>query len=162
MSLYFRESFLNSGSTSIMNEAGQSAGLIIPKGAFGTSVEVYDANEMKMCQAKIHFFLMKWEVSDSCGVLLGVLRPRMSFMNRRFEYDAGGRGCYLIESQAFSKEYIIMNRREELIASFAQTSGWMQSGVYCMWNETRLLGDYELIAVIVGVNEIRKRQNSSS
>ncbi|ANY65530.1 hypothetical protein BBD42_02905 [Paenibacillus sp. BIHB 4019] len=161
MSLYFRDKFFSSGSTGIMNETGESAGWVNLKSAFSTSLEVYDAKDTKMCEAKFRFFSMKWEVSDSYGAPLGVLRPRMSFMNKRFEYDAGERGFYLIESPAFSKEYVIMNRREETIASFAQTSGWMQSGAYCLWNETRQLGDYELIAVIMGVNEIRKRQSSS-
>ena len=161
MSLYFRENLFNSGGTSIMNETGQSAGWFNLKRAFSISLEVYNANDTKMCEARFRFFSMKWEVSDSQGVLLGTLRPWMSFMNKRFEYDAGERGFYLIESSAFSNEYMIMNRREELIASFAQKSNWMQTGAYCLWNEIRLLGDYELIAVIMGVNKIRRRQNTS-
>ena len=72
----------------------------------------------------------------------------MSFFSKKFEYDAGGRGIYEINSPAFSQEYVIQRENEgETVATFERTSGWLHSGAYCLENYSTQLGDYELVAV---------------
>jgi hypothetical protein len=82
----------------------------------------------------------------------------MSFFSKRFEYDTHERGSYEITSPGFSKEYSIKNNKGEMVASFAKTSSWIQSGAYHLQNNSDLLDSFELVAVVMGVHSIHKNQ----
>lgn len=162
MGIYFKDNFFSAGMTDIMNEAGDILGHVDLKSAFGSSLDVYDQAGMRVCVGKFRFFSNKWEVSDANEYELGVLRMRMSFFTKKFEYDAGERGIYEITSPSFSKEYEVQGEDGRIIASFRQTSNWLQSGAFYLENGSDRLGDWELIAVVMGVHAIRKRANNSS
>ncbi|QYR20886.1 hypothetical protein KZ483_24545 [Paenibacillus sp. sptzw28] len=161
MELYFRDNFFNSGTGDIMNEEGESAGALDLKTAFGSSLDVYDKTGTKVCAGHFPFFSNKWEITGEGERLLGVLRVRMSFLSKRFEYDAGDRGIYEITAPAFSQEYSIQDISGQTVAAFARTSSWLQSGAFCLQNDSSRLDSYELVAVVMGVHAIQKRQRSS-
>jgi hypothetical protein len=85
----------------------------------------------------------------------------MSFMSKRYEYDAGPRGVYEITSPTFSKEYRIQGYDGRTVAVFNQTSRWFQSGAFHVDNGSPLLDSYELITVVMGVNAIQNRHQSA-
>lgn len=159
--LYFKDNFFSAGTTDIMNEDGQLRGTLDLKSAFSSSLDVLDLSGIPICFGKFHWG--KWEITDRSGHLLGVLRARLSFFSKRYEYEAQNRGTYEITSQAFSRDYQIRESRSgEVIANFEQVSGWMKARAYRLTNYSEQLDIYELIAVVMGVNAIRKRQESSS
>lgn len=162
MELYFKDNFFNAGISDIMNEAGEVAGSVDLKSAIGSALIVYDLSGARVCGGKFRFLSNKWEISDYGEGLMGVLRARMSFFSKRYEYDAGHRGTYEITSPAFSKEYTIQSTNGETVASFAKINGWLQSGAFCLNNNSSELNGYELVAVVMGVHEIQKRSRSNS
>ncbi|MNP59541.1 hypothetical protein D3C76_1545440 [compost metagenome] len=106
---------------------------------------------------KFRMLLNKWVISDGREMQLGVLRRRISFFTKKYEYDAGRRGIFEIISPAFSKEYSIQKSNGEIVATFARINSWLQSGAFCLKNESKDLDSYELVAVVMGVHEIQKR-----
>lgn len=162
MGLYFKDNFFSSGTTDIMNEAGEIVGSVDLKSAFGSSLDIYDVTGRKVCGGKFRFFSNKWEVMDENEYELGVLRMRMSFFTKKYEYNAGERGIYEITSPSFSKEYDVQDESGQTVAQFQQTSSWLQSGAFYLDNNSQLLTDWEWIAVIMGVHAIRKRANNSA
>lgn len=161
MGIYFKDNFFSSGTTDIMNENGEIVGNVDLKSAFGSSLDIYDETGEKVCGGKFRFFSNKWEVSDANEYELGVLRIRMSFFTKRFEYDAGERGIYEITSPSFSKEYEVQDQGGRTVARFSQTSGWLQSGAFYLENDSHLISNWEWIAVVMGVHAIRKRANNN-
>lgn len=161
MEYYFKDNFFNAGYTDIMNEEGKAIGSIDLKSSFGSSLEVLDGNRYVVCSAKFRMFSHKWEVRNEGDQLIGVLRPRFSMFSKRYEYEANGRDTYEITSGAFSKDYSIQGFDGQTVAMFSRTSGWLQSGAFCLHNTSAELGNYELIAVVMGVHAIQKAQNSN-
>lgn len=158
--LYFRDNFFNAGFGDIMDAQGQNVGTLNLKSAFGSSLEVYNGNGHRVFSGQFRFFSNKWEIIRNEGDVLGVLRMRMSFLSKRLEYDAGGRGLYEITAPAFSQEYTIQDGTGLTIASFAKRSDWLMPGAYCLWNDSGVLDSYELVTVVMGVNAILKRRSS--
>lgn len=145
-----------------MNSLGEAVGTLDLKSSFGSSLDVYNETGMIAYSGKFRFFSSKWEIADPGGELIGVLRVRISFFTKRFEYDAGSRGLFEITSPAFSKEYHIMDDGGQPIASFVRTSKWMQSGAFQLQNSSAVLDSYELVAVVMGVHAIQKRQSAAA
>ena len=162
MELYFRDNFFSSGETPIMNAAGEQAGMLDLRSMFSASLTVYGPSGELRVTGSFRFFSGKWEVADASQSLLGVLRSRLSFFSKRFEYDAGERGIYTIESPAFSRSYAIIDHAGIEVASFDKTSGWLESGAFCLNNRAKLLDCYELIAVVMGMHSIQKRNNNAA
>lgn len=161
MELYFSDNFFNAGKQEIMNRDGEAVGVLDLKSAFGSSLDIYDVNGAFLCGGKFRFFSNKWHIQGPNERPLGLLRVRMSFFSKRFEYDAGDRGTYEITSPAFSREYTILHRGNgQEAASFAKISGWLQSGAFCLQNHSTELDDFELVAVVMGVHAIQKRQRT--
>ncbi|AWB43521.1 hypothetical protein DCC85_04310 [Paenibacillus sp. CAA11] len=159
--LYFKDNFFNSGMTEVMDPTGQVVGALDLKSAFGSSIDVYNSRHELECSGKFRF--TKWKVEGQNGSLLGVLRERMSFFSKRYEYDTDGRGTYEIKSPAFSREYVVRDIvTGELAAEFAEVNGWLRSSAYRLQNYSSRLNSSELIAVVMGVNEIQKRHNHDS
>ncbi|GGH12051.1 hypothetical protein [Paenibacillus segetis] len=160
MKLYFKDNFLNAGIGDIMNESGGKIGSLDLKGAFGSSLDVYDLADNLLFGGKFQWG--KWEVTAADGRSVGLLKARISFFSKRFTYEAFGRGEFEITSPAMSKEYNIERSNGETVASFSKTNSWMMPGAYCLNNYSSDLDDYELVTVVMGVNAIRKRQQSSA
>lgn len=105
MELYIRDNFFNSGTTVIMDEFGQPAGTLDLRSALTSTLDVYDAGGVKVCTGKFRLLSSKWGITDREGHPVGIVRERISFLSKRFQYDAGARGVYEITSPVFSKEY---------------------------------------------------------
>ncbi|MVP01022.1 hypothetical protein [Paenibacillus lutrae] len=163
MELYFAENFFSTGKRPIMNSDGSHAGTLDMKSLFSSSIDIYNQDERKVCGGSFRFlsFSGKWEVTDGLGTTLGVLRPKFKLFSKKYEYDAGPRGLYEITSPMFSKHYLILDSYGEHAAEFEQTNGWLQSGAFRLRNESSQLGNFELVAVIMGIHETQRRNNQT-
>ncbi|WP_020618917.1 hypothetical protein [Paenibacillus daejeonensis] len=162
MELYFNDRFFSSGQTDIMNAEEARIGSVDLESMMTSSLSVYGADDALRYSGKFRFFSNKWEVSDSNGNIVGVLRIRFSFFTKKFEYETDTRGVYSIESPGFSRAYTIHDHSGATVASFDQINNWLQAGAFCLRNQSPLLDDYELIAVVLGVHNIRKRSNAAA
>lgn len=156
MKLYFRDNFFSAGVTEIVDEVHNPAGELNLKSAFNSAVDVYDPDGKLACKGAFRFFSSRWEVRDAREETLGVLRARMSFFRKKFTYDTEGRGSYEITSPAFSREYGVRDSHGRIVAEFQRVNGWFESGAYCLDNRSDRLGDYELVCVIMGMNNLHK------
>ncbi|WP_063567682.1 hypothetical protein [Paenibacillus sp. O199] len=161
MELYFRDNFFNAGYTEIMNREQEQAGHLDLKSAFGSSLDVFD-NLGLICNGKFRMLSNRWDVTSADGREWGVLRARISFLSKKYEYDAGPRGVYDVSAPAFSYEYDITGMGGKVVASFRRTSGWFGSGAFVLDNQSEHLDTYELIAVVMGVHATNKRRNSAA
>lgn len=161
MKLIFRDHFFSAGTTEIVDEASQPAGHLDLKSAFGSSLDVYDRDGRLLCGGAFRTFSNKWEITGARGEELGVLRARFSLFEKKFEYDAGGRGVYEIHSPAFSREYSVLDPMGKEVASFGRVSGWFSAGAYALECSTDKLDPYELVAVVMGVHSIQKRHQQA-
>ncbi|MHA0857809.1 LURP-one-related/scramblase family protein [Paenibacillus sp. CMAA1364] len=157
MELYFKDKFFSSGTSDIMRNDGQVIGQVDLKSAFTSSLEVWNANGQIASMGKFRMLLNQWVISDGADRELGVLHRRMSFLNKKYEYHAQGQGVFEITSPAFSNEYRIQTSEGKLIASFARMNGGLQSGAFRLLNESEQMDSYELVAIVMGVHEIQKR-----
>ncbi|MCR2806567.1 hypothetical protein NQZ67_22040 [Paenibacillus sp. SCIV0701] len=160
MELYFRDRFFSRGVTEIMDETGAAMGQLDLESSLTSSVSVYGPDAILRYAGSFRFFSSKWEVRDAAGTELGVLRYRLSFFSKRYEYDAGYRGVYEIEAEPFSKHYTVRDESGSEVASFEKISGWLEAGAFRLRNYSDRLDSYELVAVIMGVNGIHRQQSS--
>lgn len=158
MELYFKDNFFNAGYTEIVNARNEPAGSLDLKSAFGSSLDVNNADGALVCSGKFRLFSNKWEITDTEGRILGVLKHRLSFMSKKFVYETEGRGTYEIFSPAFSKEYSVTDEHGNPVARFDKINGWFESGAFCLRNDSETLDSYELIAIVMGVHETNKRE----
>lgn len=162
MELYFKDRFFSSGISEIMDASGNELGYIDLKSAFGSSLDIYDSSNDLIYSGKFRVFSNKWNVLDPHGETIGIVRSRMSFLEKKFEYQAGSRGVFTITSPAFSRDFAIVDEQGDPVAGFEKISGFFSSGAYRLHNNTSEIDSYELIAVIMGVHSIRKRQNQAA
>ncbi|TLS54077.1 hypothetical protein FE782_01650 [Paenibacillus antri] len=161
MNLYFRDNFFSAGMTEILNEREQRVGHVDLKSAFGSSIEVYGQDGRLLYQGSFPIFSNKWQVTDANGGQVGVLKSRLTFFSKKYTYDTAGRGSYEIVSPAFSREYDITDG-SGMVARFEQVNGWFSSGAFLLNNRCVDLDSYELVAVILGMHAIQKRQRSAA
>jgi hypothetical protein len=81
--------------------------------------------------------------------------------SKKFTYETEGRGSYDITSPAFSKEYEVSDSSGSLVANFEKVNRWLSSGAFTLRNQSADLDSYELVAVIMGMHAIQKRQDAS-
>ena len=160
MKLYFKDNFFNTGRTTIYNEQQKPLGEVDLRGVLGSALDVYDGKGRPLYNGKFPLFSNKWEVFNENAMRVGRLRSKLSFFSKRYRYDAYGRGIYEINSPAFSRDYVISEESGNVIASFQRINEWFSSQAYCLDNQSDHLSDYELIAVIMGINAIQKRQRT--
>ncbi|WNQ10801.1 hypothetical protein MJA45_24800 [Paenibacillus aurantius] len=158
MNLYFRDNFFNTGLTEILNDQEENIGYLDLKSTFRSSVDVYGQSNQLICSGKFPFLSAKWQVINEKGELMGVLRNRLSFLTKKFIYESVERGIYEITSPAFSKKYEICDESGALAAGFEQINGWFSPGAFLLKNDSEYLNSNELIAVIMGMYNIQKRQ----
>ncbi|WNR46214.1 hypothetical protein [Paenibacillus roseipurpureus] len=162
MDLYFRDNFFNAGVTEILNEREDQVGHLDLKSLFGSALDVFGPQGKLVCSGEFPFLSGKWVVSGAGGEELGVLRSRMAFFSKKYTYETDRRGSYEIVSPAFSSEYEILDESENQVAMFEKVNGFFASGAFRLNNQSEMLDTYELVAVIMGVNAIQKRQRSAA
>ncbi len=161
MILYFRDNFFNAGRTEIVNEYKEQVGLVDLRGAFGSAMDVFGGDGGPLFGGKFRLLSNKWAVTDANGQECGVLRYRMSFLSKRYEYDRYGVGLFEITSPAFSRDYEIRDGKGGLVVSFQKVSGWFESSAFCLTVHNGWVDGYEWVAVIMGMHEIQKRHRHS-
>lgn len=161
MKLWFRDNFFSAGVTEILNEQEEHAGRLDLKSAFGSSVDIYGQDGALLYKGSFPFFSMKWEVKQAGDRRVGVLKGRFAWFSKRYSYDAGERGQFEITSPAFSKEYDLLDETGTVVARFEKVSGWFSSGAFLLNNECERLDDYELVAVVMGMYAMQKRNNAA-
>ncbi|WP_409252973.1 hypothetical protein V1502_03315 [Bacillus sp. SCS-153A] len=160
--LYFSDNFFSSGRTDIFNSEKERVGELDLKSAFSASVDVLDNEGQILASGKFPFFGNRWIVSGKNGEELGELRQKWSFFAKKFQYHSVGKGTYTIESEAFSKEYTILDQQGAVSCSFEKVSGFFSSPAYKLENKSANLSNQELVAVVMGVNAIQKRNNAAA
>lgn len=160
--LYFKDNFFSAGRTEIFNSLKEKVGELDLKSAFSSSVDVLDKVGNLVVSGKFTFFSNKWRISDSSDQEIGVLKQKITFLSKKYEYEAYGRGTYFIESEPFSREYDICDDQSNQIGKFEKVSGFFSTPAYQLSNFTESLSNEELIAVVMGVNAIQKRRNNAA
>ncbi|MFC0270782.1 hypothetical protein ACFFIX_04860 [Metabacillus herbersteinensis] len=160
--VYFKDTFFSTGITEIFNGNKEKIGELDHKGAFSSSIAIFDQTGALAVSGKFTFFSRHWVVIDDQELELGILKNKLSFFTKKFEYKTHGRGTYRIESPAFSKEYEIFDKNEELVATFQKTNGFFASPAFQLTNKSSSLSTNELIAVVMGINSIQKAQSAAA
>ena len=159
--LYFKDNFFSSGETPITDPNGHETGYLNLHGMFSSGVTVHDDAGRRNAAGKFRFFSNAWTVTDRHESELGTLRPRFAFFKQRYVYASRRHGEFTIECPAFSREYVVRDGADREVARFRRTSGMFASGAYEL-NNTSKLADEEMIAVVMGVHAIVKRQQSAA
>ena len=102
--------------------------------------------------------LGKWTVFDNNTEELGTVRSVFLSFSKKYIYNAFNREELSIHSPAFSKNHIIYDTRNNEIASFKRVNNFFASAAYEVHNSTDFFTMEELIIVVMGVNEIKKRK----
>jgi len=161
MMLYFRDNLFNSGTTDILDERNEPVGEVDLRSAFGSSLAVSSRDGSSAYEGKFPFFSGKWIVTGRNGEECGVLRYRLSFLSKRFEYARYGAGTYELTSPAFSREYEIADERGRIVVTFDRVSGWFEASAYRLTVHDGGIDAYEWVAVVLGMHEIQKRHRQS-
>ncbi|TMV44473.1 hypothetical protein FE783_32295 [Paenibacillus mesophilus] len=159
--VYFKDNFFSSGETQITDSSGGEAGFLNLHSMFGSGITVHDNSGRRVVSGKFRMFSNAWIVADCYENEVGVLRPKFAFFKQRYVYTSNRHGEFTIESPAFSKEYVVCDSRGNTAAYFRRTSGMFSAGAYELNNSSSLTDD-ELIAVVMGVYAIIKRQQSAA
>ncbi|RIW26838.1 hypothetical protein D3H55_23465 [Bacillus salacetis] len=160
--LYFADNFFSSGRTEIYNAEKEVVGELDLKSAFSASVDVLNNDGSIMASGKFPFMGNRWVVAGKEGEDIGELRQKWAFFTKRFQYQSLGKGIFSIESEAFSKEYTILDDQGAVICSFERVSGFFSTPAYKLENFSECLSNQELVTVVMGVNAIQKRNNAAA
>ncbi|MED1469411.1 hypothetical protein [Bacillus salipaludis] len=160
-SLYFKDNFFSSGRTEVYNSLKEKVGDLDLKSAFSSSIDVIDGNGIKIISGRFGLFSNKWRISNGCEQEIGILKQKLTFFAKKYEYNAFDRGVYIIEAEAFSRKYEVFDEQSNQIAKFEKVSGFFASPAFQLTNFKENLRSEELIAVIMGVNAIQKRRRSN-
>jgi uncharacterized protein YxjI len=159
--VYFQDNFFSTGRTEIYNGAKEKVGELDLKSMFSSGVEILDLDGCVKVSGKFPFFGVKWRIYDNMEQEIGTLKQKLSFLTKKYEYDANGRGTYFIKSEAFSKQYDIYENETSIVAKFEKVSGFFASPAFQLTNHSNQLSTEELIVVVMGVNAIQRQHNSN-
>ncbi|ANX11552.1 hypothetical protein ABE41_005990 [Fictibacillus arsenicus] len=159
--VYFNDNFFSSGKTDIYNESQERLGEIDLKSVFGSSLNVENEKGEVVVEGNFPFFSNRWSIKQPNGTELGEVKSSFAFFSKRYHYLTNN-AAYEIESPAFSKEYTILDENKAEVATFKKVNGFFQSPAFELKNYSDSLSTEELIAVVMGVNAIEKRHNSSA
>ncbi|MGG1677938.1 hypothetical protein ACIFOT_19565 [Neobacillus sp. NRS-1170] len=160
--LYFKDNFFSSGRTEIFNSSKEMVGELDLKSAFSSSIDVLDRNQNIVVSGKFTFFSNKWRIYNSNEEEIGILKEKFTFLSKKYEYDAYGRGVYQIKAEPFSRLYEIMDDRSNPVGRFEKVSGFFASPAYQLSNFNEKVTNEELIAVVMGINAIQKKNASAA
>lgn len=161
--LYFSDSFFSSGKTDILTEVEEKIGEIDLKSMFSSSVDIMNGKQEVLVSGKFPMLGIHWRILDREGTELGKLKEKFAFFSKKYLYEAYDRDTFLIDSELFSKDYVIKRESDEaVIATFKKVSGIFSSAAYELDNYTNTLTSPELIAIIMGVNAMQKRNNNAA
>ncbi|WP_280769211.1 hypothetical protein [Salipaludibacillus daqingensis] len=155
--IYFKDNFFSNGVTPIFNGEKVQIGQLDLKSAFSSSVDVQNADGKVVVKGAFPFMSRKWGVVGEGAREMGSLKQKIAFFAKKFEYTTDNRGTISIHSGAFSNEYTMMNEKEEVIAEFKRISGFFEAPVFQLINDSQSVDNEEMIAVVMGVNMINKR-----
>ncbi|TFB13783.1 hypothetical protein E3U55_15375 [Filobacillus milosensis] len=161
-SIYFNDNFFSAGQTDIFNEEQEKIGYLDLKSAFSSGVEIGDVDGTRKLKGYFPFISGKWNIDDAEESNIGILRSRFSFFTKVYEYTSKDGEVYKIESEAFSKEYTIMNQNGDLVCDFKKVNNFFESAAFQLTDYTDKISTYEWVAVVMGVNAIQKRRRNSS
>jgi len=162
VAIYFTDNFFSAGLTTIYNEKQEKIGSLDLKSAFTSSVDILNNEGTLVVKGYFPVFSRGWKINDENDNELGILKQQLSLFTKKYQYTAHGRGVYQIKSEAFSREYQIYNEDENLISEFKKISGFFTSPIFELTNQSEKLSNEELVAVVMGVNMITKRNRSAS
>jgi hypothetical protein len=157
--VYFQDNFFSAGRTEIFNGSKEKVGELDLKSMFSSGVEILDLDGGVMVCGKFPFFGVKWRIYDGHEQEIGALKQKLSFLSKKYEYDANERGSFFIKSEAFSKHYDIYEDDTSIVAKFEKISGFFASPAFQLTNNSSQLSTEELIAVVMGVNAIQRQNN---
>lgn len=160
--VYFKDNFFSAGRTEIFNGAKEKVGELDLKSMFSSGVEIVDLDGSVKVSGKFPFFGVKWRIYDSQEQEIGALKQKFTFFSKKYEYDANERGMFFIKSEVFSNQYDIYKDETSIVAKFEKVSGFFASPAFQLTNDSDQLSTEELIAVVMGVNAIQRRNNSNS
>ncbi|WP_245308249.1 hypothetical protein [Halalkalibacter urbisdiaboli] len=159
--VYFRDNFFSAGQTEIFDEDQRLLGWLDLKSAFSSSVDILDENEVTIVKGFFPFFSNKWRVVDREEDELGIVRQRFSFFTKKFEY-ATANGNYMIESEAFSREYKVWDESGQLVVHFEKINGFFTSPAFRLMNNSKEISTNEWVAVVMGISAIQSRNQSAT
>ncbi len=161
--VYFKDNLFSSGETGIIDKSGKKIGIIDLESFFSSSLTIYSNAKEPLLKGHFKFLSNKWFIENVAeGKEVGYVRSRFSFLEKRYEYEAYGRGIYTITSPAFSREYTITDSNGKPIGQFNKINNFFESAAFKLENHSEQLAWIELIVVIMGVNEIQKRHQRSA
>lgn len=160
--IYFSDNFFSAGVTEIFNGNEEKIGSLDLKSAFSSSINVLNKEGELVVKAHFPFFSRRWIIEDYEDNEIGELKQRFAFFTKKFEYQSRQHGIYEIEGEAFSREYKIIDENKGVIAEFKKVSGLFEAPVYQLNQFANKLHNEELIAVIMGVYMIHKRNSASA
>lgn len=158
--VYFSDQFFSAGMTDIYNGSQDKVGTLDHMSAFTSGIRIEGIHRTTGIEAGFGFFSNKWTIKRG-EKELGFVKNALSLFTKKYRYFKDGLE-YEIESSAFSKEYTVLNASRDEVASFRKVSGFFQTAAYELTNHSELFEADELIAVIMGVNAIEKRNRSAS
>ncbi|MEN2768764.1 hypothetical protein [Ornithinibacillus xuwenensis] len=160
--IYFNDNFFSSGRTVIYNTDKEKIGELDLKSAFSTSVDILDVDGNLTLRGFFPFLSNKWSIVDVNEVSKGILKTRFALFKKLFEYVTRNGEGYLIESEAFSKQFTVTDSNKRLICEFRRVDGFFQSPAYRLTNYSDIVPAMEWVAVVMGVHAIQKRRNNSA
>ncbi|MDR7000499.1 hypothetical protein [Neobacillus niacini] len=160
-SLYFKDNFFSSGRTEVFNSLKEKVGELDLNSAFSSSIDVIEGDGKKIISGRFGFFSNKWRISDGSGQEIGILKQKLTFLAKKYEYNAYTRGIYTIEAEVFSRQYEVLDEQSNQVAKFEKVNGFFASPSYQLTNIDEKLSSAELIAVVMGVNAIQKRRKNN-
>lgn len=160
--IYFKDNFFSKGITQIYNCDKEQIGQLDLKSAFSSSVDVQDRDGKVIAKGFFPFMSRKWHVVGDDESQRGILKQKITFFSKKFEYVSDHFGVLVIESAAFSNEYRMMDENEEVVVEFKKISGFFEVPVFQLKNGTESIENEEMIAIVMGVNMINKRNRRNS
>ncbi|RLQ93087.1 hypothetical protein [Falsibacillus albus] len=160
--LIFKENFFAAGISEIFNIQGEKVGSLDLKSAFSSGVDIVDENEALLVGGRIKFFSNKWGIVNDGGDEIGCLSEVFSFFSKRYEYEAFNRGKFSIESDAFLKEYRMIDEYGQKMAHFERTNGFFESAAFRLTNQSDVISSMEMVLVVLGVHWLKRRKDGGA
>jgi hypothetical protein len=159
--VYFSDQFFSYGRTEIFNESQEKVGELDLKSAFTSSMSVENDQGEILVTGSFPFLSGKWVIKKADETEVGRVGAYFTFFTKRYYYQNDNER-FEIESPAFSREYTVLNESKEEVATFRKVSGIFQTAAFELKNLSGSLLTEELIAVVMGVNEIEKRRRNAA